>query len=115
MCVCVCVCVCVRHSYTQHASQCAPSVFVVNFVHSLFVGLLLLLHLRNLVLQTFDQIQVIMRDIIVVILDLTEFSLVISHQLLYMRVLALLDGGCLVLSPPFQLRRWLKVSLKDVQ
>ena len=59
--------------------------------HELLVRDLLLLHLRHLLLQTADEVEVVVRDVVVVVLDLAEGLLVLLHQLVDVVVLALLD------------------------
>mmetsp|Transcript_4183 Transcript_4183/g.10446 ORF Transcript_4183/g.10446 Transcript_4183/m.10446 type:complete len:441 (-) Transcript_4183:302-1624(-) len=76
-----------------------PLVLLRNLKHELLVLRLALLHLRHVVLERLDQVQVVVRDIVVVVLDLCEGALVLLHELVDVRVLALLDLVDLLLAP----------------
>lgn len=44
-------------------------VLLSNLKHQLFILVVLLLHLCHILLQSLDQVQVVVRDVVVVILD----------------------------------------------
>ena len=62
-------------------------VLLRDLEHQLLVGDLLLLHVGHLVLEGADQVEVVVRDIVVVVLDLAEGLLVLLHQLVDVVVL----------------------------
>ena len=44
-------------------------VLLCNLKHQLFILVVLLFHLCHILLQSLDQVQVVMRDVVVVVLD----------------------------------------------
>lgn len=47
-------------------------VLLSNLKHQLFILVVLLLHLRHILLESLDQVQVVVRDVVVVVLDVRE-------------------------------------------
>ena len=77
-------------------------VLLRDLEHELLVRDLLLLHLRHLLLEAADEVEVVVRDVVVVVLDLAEGLLVLLHQLVDVVVLALLNLQNLHLAPQLQ-------------
>jgi hypothetical protein len=59
-------------------------------------------HLGHLLLERADQVEVVVRDVVVVVFDLSERLLVLLHQLVDVVVLALLDLEDLDLAPQLE-------------
>ena len=77
-------------------------VLLRDLEHELLVGDLLLLHLAHLLLERPDEVEVVVGDVVVVVLDLTEGLLMLLHQLVDVVVLALLNLEDLHLAPQLQ-------------
>mmetsp|Transcript_3718 Transcript_3718/g.13048 ORF Transcript_3718/g.13048 Transcript_3718/m.13048 type:complete len:359 (+) Transcript_3718:474-1550(+) len=73
-----------------------------DLMHELVTCSLPLLHVRDILLERLDEVQVVVRDVVVVVLDLGEGPLVLLHQLVDVGVLPLLDLMDLLLSPELQ-------------
>mmetsp|Transcript_6022 Transcript_6022/g.23401 ORF Transcript_6022/g.23401 Transcript_6022/m.23401 type:complete len:347 (-) Transcript_6022:73-1113(-) len=78
------------------------SVLGLDLVQLLLLLLLRLLHLRHLLLEALDEVEVIVRDVVVVVLDLAERSLVGLHEALDVRILLVLDALKIRLALAFQ-------------
>mmetsp|Transcript_56951 Transcript_56951/g.180192 ORF Transcript_56951/g.180192 Transcript_56951/m.180192 type:complete len:311 (-) Transcript_56951:50-982(-) len=77
-------------------------VLLRDLVHELLVGGLLLLHLRDVLLERLDEVEVVVRDVVVVVLDLRKRLLVLLHEIVDVRVLPLLDLVDLLLAPELE-------------
>ena len=81
-----------RHLRDGHREGLPQALVLVGDVeHELLVRDLLGLHLRHLVLQAADQLQIVVRDVVVVALHLAERPLVVAHQVVDVQVFPLLD------------------------
>mmetsp|Transcript_67360 Transcript_67360/g.140348 ORF Transcript_67360/g.140348 Transcript_67360/m.140348 type:complete len:242 (+) Transcript_67360:666-1391(+) len=78
-------------------------VLLRNLEHEFLVRCFLLLHLRNLLLQRLDQVQIVVRDVVVVVFDLSKRLLMLLHQLVDVEILPLLHLVDLQLPPTVKL------------